>query len=122
MADLIGKAVRITAKGFDIERKKLFRGTTWLALLTRDGRDNVFHRLRLYTAGFIPRSNNFKTGFYIEIATLDDLKLDILKLTHFALEGQCYAVSDGDIYPPSGDRFTWMIYGSFVKDTYALEP
>jgi hypothetical protein len=121
MADILGKAIKITAKGFDLERKKLFRGLTALALLTRDGRENVFSELRNYISGFIPRSNTFRTGFYVEIATLDDLKLDILKLTHFALDGQCYAVGDGDIFPPSGDRFTWMIYGTFVKDTYTPE-
>jgi hypothetical protein len=120
MGDILGKAVRITAKGFDLERKKLFR-VSWVALLARDGRDKVFSQLRYYTSGFITRSNNFRTGFYVEIATLDDLKLDILKLSHFAIDGQCYAVSDGDVFPPSGDRFTWMIYGTFVKDTYAPE-
>lgn len=118
---LLEDAVKLTATGFDIERSLVYPASSWIALLTRDGRDNVFHRLRLYTAGYIPRSNNFRTGFYIEIATLDDLKLDILKLSHFALDGQCYAVGDGDIFPPSGDRFSWMIYGSFVKDAYALE-
>jgi len=121
MSSLLETAVKLTANGFDIERRLLFPPGGWLALLTRDGRENAFHRLRLYTAGYIPRSNNFRTGFYVEIATLDDLKLDILKLSHFALDGQCYAVSDGDVFPPSGDRFSWMIYGAFVKDTYALE-
>lgn len=122
MSNLLETAVKLTANGFDIERKLLFPPNGWLALLKRSGRENTFSQLRLYTSGFIPRSNTFRTGFYIEIATLDDLKLDILKLTHFALNGQCYAVEDGDIFPPSGDRFTWMIYGTFVKDEYALAP
>lgn len=122
MSSLLQTAVKLTATGFDIERGLLFPPGMWLAFLTRDGRDNVFSQLRLYTAGFIPRSNTFRTGFYVEIATLDDLKLDVLKLTHFALTGQCYAVSDGDVFPPSGDRFSWMIYGGFVRDTYELAP
>ena len=108
----------MTATGFDIERKLLYPAGSWIALLARDGRTKVFLELKYYTKGFIPRSNNFRSGFYIEIATLDDLKADILKTTHFALNGSCYAVGDGDVFPPSGDRFSWMIYGTFVKDTY----
>lgn len=119
MASVVAKAVRATAKGLDKERRKLFDTVTWLALLTLDGRTEVFRELRFYDKGFVPRSNNFRTGFYVEIATLDDLRLDVLKLTHFALDGQCYLVADGDTFPPSGDRFTWMIYGTFVKDVYA---
>lgn len=121
MASFLNKAVRLTAKGFDKERKKLLPPDSWVSLLARDGRTQVFAELRYYDSGFVPRSNNFRSGFYIEIATLDDLKLDILKTTHFALNGDCYAVSDGDVFPPSGDRFSWMIYGTFVKDTFLHE-
>ncbi len=118
MANLLAKAIKLTAKGFDIERKKLMPPGSWLALLARDGRDNIFTELRYYQTGFIARSNNFRSGFYIEIATSEDLHLDILKTSYFALNGKCYAVGDGDTFPPSGDRFSWMIYGTFSKDTY----
>lgn len=118
MANLLGKAIRLTAKGFDMERKKLFQPGLWLAMLARDGREQTFHELQFFSGGFIPRSNNFRTGFYVEIATVADLSTDILKMSHFSLSGKCYAVSDGDVFEPSGDRFSWMIYGTFVKDFY----
>ena len=118
MASFLDDAIILTADGFDTEREYLMPPNSWLALLARDGRTKVFEELRYYTKGFIARSNNFRSGFYVEIATLDDLKLDILKTSFFALNGQCYAVGDGDTFPPSGDRFSWMIYGTFVKDVY----
>lgn len=118
MASFLQDAIRLTADGFDTEREFLMPPNSWIALLARDGRNNIFQELRYYTKGFIARSNNFRSGFYIEIATLDDLKADILKTSFFALNGQCYAVGDGDTFPPSVDRFSWMIYGTFVKDTY----
>jgi hypothetical protein len=128
MASFLEDAVRLTGEGFDTERGLLMPRDSWVALLGRGRRDvegEVFRQLRLYRKGFITRSNNFRTGFYVEIATLEDLALDILKTTHFALgsgnqPGKCYAVSEGDTFPPSGDRFSWMIYGSFVKDVYEL--
>lgn len=101
-----------------MERKFLMPPNSWVALLARDGRDQVFSELAFYDKGFIQRSNNFRSGFYIEIATTDDLKLIILKTSHFAITGQCYEVGEGDLFPPSGDRFSWMIYGKFVKDQY----
>lgn len=118
MANLLEKAIRLTAKGFDIERKKLFPPGLWLALLSRDGRTQVFHEIAYFESGFIPRSNNFRTGFYIEIATAADLSETILKTSFFSLSGKCYAVGEGDVFEPSGDRFSWMIYGTFVRDTY----
>lgn len=121
MASFLESAIKDTASGFDDERSFLMPPNSWIALLARDGRDAVFSELRYYTRGFIARSNNFRSGFYIEVATLDDLKLDILKTSFFALNGQCYAVGDGDTFPPSGDRFSWMIYGTFVKDVYVHE-
>lgn len=118
MASLLAKAVRLTGKGFDIERRKLFPANLWLALLKNDGRNEAFHELRYFTDSFIPRSNNFRTGFYVEIATMTDLSIDILKTSHFSISGKVYAVGEGDVFPPSGDRFSWMIYGTFVKDFY----
>jgi hypothetical protein len=118
MASLLDKAIRLTAKGFDIERKKLMPPNSWVALLAADRRANSFHQLRYYKKGFITRSNNFRTGFYVEIATADNLQPDVLKCSFFSINGVCYAVGDGDVFPPSGDRFSWMFYGTFVKDVY----
>lgn len=125
MANILAKAVKQTARGFDQERKKVFPPNSWVALLAADRTPGAggFKQLRLYRKGFIPRSNNFRTGFYIEIATADDLTLDILKTAYFALgknspTGMVYSVSNGDVFEPSGDRFSWMIYGTFTKNTY----
>lgn len=119
MASFLDTAIKETGKGFDIERKLVMPLNSWVALLGRDSREKTFYQLRYYAKGFIPRTNNFRTGFYVEIATLDNLRSDILKCTHFVINGTCYALSDGDVFQPSGDRFSWMIYGTFVKDTYA---
>lgn len=118
MANFLEQAIKLTGGGFDLERKLLFPPGIWLAMLARDGREHTFHELQYFSEGFIPRSNNFRTGFYVEIATVTDLSTDILKMSHFSLSGKCYAVSDGDVFEPSGDRFSWMIYGTFVKDFY----
>ncbi len=122
MANFLERAVKMTARGFDIERKFLMPPDSWLALLGRDNRNNAFLQLRFYQKGFITRSNNFRSGFYAEIATPDNLQPDVLKCTHFAVgtaaSGVCYAVGDGDVFPPSGDRFSWMFYGKFVKDVF----
>ena len=118
MATELEGFIKDIGSGFDEERKLTHPPNLWVALLSRNLRDAAFHELRFYDKAFITRSNNFRTGFYLEIATTDDLKLDVLKCTHFAVGGQCYAVSEGDTFPPSGDRFSWMIYGTFVKDQY----
>lgn len=110
--------IKEIASGFDEERKILMPKNSWLALLGT-GRETTFRQLRYYVKGFVTRSNNFRTGFYVEIATLDDLFADIQECSHFAVNGLVYEVGEGDPFPPSGDRLSWMIYGAFVRDTYA---
>lgn len=109
--------IKEIAGGFDEERKILMPPNSWIALLA-PGQDSPFDQLRYYTKGFITRSNNFRTGFYVEIATIENLLSDIQNCSHFAVNGICYATGEGDTFPPSGDRLTWMIYGTHVRDVY----
>ena len=119
MASFLEKAVRLTGRGFDIERRKLMPPNSWIVFLSRDGRNNnVFFQERRFDKSFVTRSNTFRSGFYVEIAVIENLQPVILKSSHFSVNGQCYAIADGDTFPPSGDRFSWMIYGTFTRDVY----
>src|SRR5687768_11611050 len=116
---LLGQAIKLTAEGFDIERRELLPAGAWIALLARDHRTKAFEQLRLYSgakAGFMVRFDGYRRQNYVEIATADDLTDVILKTSNYAFNTKVFAVEDGDTFPPFGDRFTWMIYGSFVKD------
>ena len=57
MASFLEKAVRLTAKGFDIERRKLMPPGTWLAL--RKGGDGV-RQMRYYDRGIIARTEQYR--------------------------------------------------------------
>ena len=121
MADLRTKLTPVVAKGFDIERKLLFPGS-YIVLLRRDGRSEKFGELRRYLKGFKPVYDSFRNQLRLEIATLDDLQADSLELSHFWFMGRVYSVSQADITPPFGDRFTWLILGTAsAKDTYTPE-
>jgi hypothetical protein len=118
MGNLIRKAVEITAKGFDIERRILFPANSSLILLKRDGRTQVFNALRQVDKGYIVRYDGFRNLNKVEIATNDDIKEIIYQTSHFAFNRQVYAVRDGDVSPPFGDRFTWLIFGQATKDVH----
>jgi hypothetical protein len=117
---LLSDAVKLTAEGFDIERSELFPKNSWAALLATDGETETFSELRRFTRGFIVRNawDGTRNRPALEIATLEDLSQIILKCSHFACNGQCYAVGEGDVTPPIGDQFTWKIFGSVVRERF----
>ncbi len=112
-------AIRITAKGFNMERRILSPGLSYVILLAQDSKvSKGFRELRRYDAGFIARSNTFRNQKEFEIATLDDLSADTVFLTHLAYKGRLYKVGEGDIVEPDDERFTWLFYGSIRNQTY----
>lgn len=119
---LLIDAIKLTGEGFDMERAELYPKNSWAALLGTDGETESFYDLRRFTKGFIVRNgwDGTRNRPVLEIAALDDLSEIVLKCSHFAFNGQCYAVSDGDVTPPIGDQFTWKIFGSLVKEKFEL--
>lgn len=112
-------AIRITARGFDMERRLLNPGLNYVILLARDSSEvKGFRELRRYDAGFIARSDTFRLKKIFEIATEDDLSEDTLLMTHVAYKGRLYKIGEGDIVEPDDERFTWMIYGEIRNQAY----
>jgi hypothetical protein len=109
MGSLRDKGIKLTAKAFNLERKKLFKADSSLILLKPDGGEVEYVTLRTFEKDFIVRHNSFRNEIVVEIAIAEDIGALLKKTSNIVFDGWIYDVTEADMTPPFGDRFSWMI-------------
>jgi hypothetical protein len=118
MGNIRNKMIRITGKLFDKRRRLVSVPNTSLILLATDGRTQTYKELKVYTKGFISRTSRMRNGSFVEIAEAEDITDIMARTSAIALNGQIFAVNEGDIVPPNDTRFTWTIDASAKNEKY----
>jgi hypothetical protein len=120
MSALHSTAVKLTAQGFDIERKLLFPSDATCKMLKPDGDTINYSVVELIPKGWICRFSEYRQRFVLEIATLlPDFRTNVVeKTTHVALGKDVFQIEDGDTIPPIGDQFSWKFFCKQTGETF----
>lgn len=118
---ILTTGIKVTGKGFDIERRLLSPSANYLILLRQNKSGSGLTQLKRFDNGFIKRNNSFRNQSEFEIATLDNISSEVLLTSFIGYDGYLYSVSEGDIVPPDSTRFTWLIYGRIRNTSFTPE-